>query len=438
MFQGQLAFDGLAHVSELHKGGSCSLPHVVDGEWFEGISKPFSQIVEDFSFIGDHALKDTYITQQSITPLKNRCIENVYKLSSYWVDLDCYNVGLTKEQALTKALDIIKDKSLPKPRMIADSGRGLYLVWLLARPISTKKNVKNRAERLAAWQNTENLLIKEFTSVGADPRASDAARVLRIAGSINSKTDTPVRYWQSGNKLKSFTELSEALLAVQPDIKPKPKAVKANVPKKAFYAVNSIKNRYTLAANRMADIKALSTLRGGILRDYRARAIYLFSVEAAYFCRERETFLNSVGAFMADHLYLGDNKYNPLTPEKHIKAVLDRCELVGYAAPTFDGDARYKQKTKTIINWLDITEVEQRSLKSVIGSAEKYRRKTHKRRANGVNTIEAHLTDRKEKATTKAQQARILINKGFSVAYVQEKLGVSRMSVHRYLKRTTV
>jgi len=434
MFQAQLYFDGLAHVAELHKGGSCSIQHVIDGEWFEGLSKPFEQIAEEVSFLP--FAEDTYLTQQSIIPFKKRCVDNVCKLGSYWVDLDCYNVGLSKEQALTGALKIISDLSLPKPRMIADSGRGLYLVWVLAKPISTKKSVKNRSERMAAWQNTEKLLIDAFNSVGADPKASDPARVLRLAGSVNTKSDSTVKYWQSGHKLKSFSELSTALQAIQPDIKPKAKPAKQRTPKKTIYAVNTIRNRYTLAANRMADIQSLSTLRGGLLTDYRERAIYIYAVEAAYFCRERTTLLNNISQFMTDCLYLGDNKYNAATPEKYIKAVLDRCEIVNYAAPTFDGDARYKHRTLTIIEWLNITELEQRSLKAVVGSAEKYKRKTHKRRISGVKTIEEHLYERKSNATNNATQARELREQGFTLAKIQEKLGVSRVTVHKYLKGT--
>jgi hypothetical protein len=436
MFQAQFNIDGLAHVAELHKGGSCSIQHVIDGEWFEGLSKPFEQIAEEVSFLP--FANDTYLTQQSIIPFKRRCVDNVCKLGSYWVDLDCYNVGLSKEEALTDALKIIDNLSLPKPRMIADSGRGLYLIWVLARPISTKKNVKNRSERIAAWQNTEKLLIDAFKSVGADPKASDPARVLRLAGSVNSKSDSTVNYWQSGNKLKSFSELSTALQAVQPDIKPKAKPVQKRTPNKTVYAVNRIFTRYGLAAHRMADIQSLATLRGGLLTDYRERAIYIYAVEAAYFCRERITLLNNISQFMSDCLYLGDNKYNPATPEKYIKAVLDRCEIVNYAAPTFDGDARYKQKTATIIEWLNITELEQRSFKAVVGSAEKYKRVTHKRRKAGIKPITEHLGERKSNATNNKEQAIVLLNKGFSVAEIQEKLNVSRMTVHRYTKDITV
>ena len=434
MYQAQLNLDGLAHVAELHKGGSCSIQHVIEGEWFEGLSKPFEQIAEEVGLI--NGADDTYLTQQSITPFKRRCVDNVCKLGSYWVDLDCYNVSLTKEQALSGALKIISDLSLPKPRMIADSGRGLYLVWVLAKPISTKKNVKNRSERIAAWQNTEKLLIDTFKSVGADPKASDPARVLRLAGSNNTKSNSTVQYWQSGHKLKSFSELSTALTAIQPDIKPKAKTVTKVTPKKTIYAVKSIKNRYTLAANRMADIQSLATLRGGLLTDYRERAIYVYAVEAAYFCRERTTLLNNISQFISDCLYLGDNKYNAATPEKYIKAVLDKCEIVGYAAPTFDGDARYKQKTATVITWLDITEVEQRSLKALVGSTERYKRRTHKRRKDGIKERDTYLANEANKIKPKEELAKKLRAQGLTIAKIQEKLGVSRVTVHKYLNST--
>ena len=146
MFQAQLCFDGLAHVSELHKGGSCSIQHVIEGEWFEGLSKPFEQIAEEVSFLP--FADDTYLTQQSIIPFKKRCVDNVCKLGSYWVDLDCYNVGLSKEEALNNALKIISDLSLPKPRMIADSGRGLYLFGFYLSQYQQRKALRIEAKEL--------------------------------------------------------------------------------------------------------------------------------------------------------------------------------------------------------------------------------------------------------------------------------------------------
>jgi hypothetical protein len=139
---------------------------------------------------------------------------------------------------------------------------------------------------------------------------------------------------------------------------------------------------------------------------------------------------------MTDCLYLGDNKYNSLTPEKYIKSVLDKCEVVDYAKATFDGDARYKQRTATIIEWLNITELEQRSLKAVVGSTEKYKRITHKRRKAGIKPIAEHLNERKSNAINNATQAKELRAQGLSIAKIQEKLGVSRVTVHKYLKGT--
>lgn len=439
MLQTALSFvglDSLNHVSELHKGSSFSIQQLVDGEWYEGIAKPFNQLIENINFLAD--ADDIYLSQQSVIPFKRRCVDNISKLGCYWVDLDCYSVGLTQDEALSESLNIIKNQTLPTPSLIADSGRGLYLIWVLSRPVSLTRNVPNRAKRIAAWQNTENKLIELFKPVGSDPKASDAARVLRLAGTTNSKSDSTVRYWQSGNKLKSFDELSSALNKPSPDIKPafeqKAKPSTKTKRKSAAFAGNRIFNRYTLAAKRMADIRTLAALRGGKLIDYRERAIYAYAVEAAYYCRERITLLNTVSQFMNDCLVLTDDKYNPDTPEKYIKTVLDRCEIVNFAAPNFEGDVRYKQKTSTVIEWLNITEREQQKMITLISESEKYRRKVDKRRKSGVVKRSEYESKRKLTAQDKAVQAKAMRNEGMKAKQIADLLSVSIHTVYSWFK----
>src|SRR5690606_24952701 len=54
------------------------------------------------------------------------------KLRSLYVDIDCYTVGLTPEQALNIAdKEVFQKGILPLPNYYTFSGQGLYFVWLI-------------------------------------------------------------------------------------------------------------------------------------------------------------------------------------------------------------------------------------------------------------------------------------------------------------------
>jgi hypothetical protein len=431
MYQGQLELDTIGHVASLHKGGSCSMPFKLqNGEWCEPVAKPFGEILQDINVLGDSEKIDMFISQQCVLPYKNRCVANIYSISTFWVDIDCYNVGLNQEQAINEAFRIIEDLGLPSPRMVAYSGRGIYLVWQLEKPISLTKSIKNKNERIASWQALEDLLIKAFDSIGADSRSSDLARVLRVAGSVNSKANNTVKYWLSGNKLKSFDDLKKPLIKLFPS-KPK-NTQKSYKLAKVTNLYEYKKTRYTLAQCRMADLETLAKLRGGVYTDYRERAIYAFAVEASYFCRERVTLINTIKNFMINCIYLGDNKYQVDKADKIVKSVIDRCEKANYATPTFKGDERYKHKTGTLIDLLGITEREQRKLKVIISKSVKYERKKTKRQLNGILEREKYEANRQAEKDARKKRAIELRRKGYTIQQIANEMGVSGRTVLRY------
>jgi hypothetical protein len=76
------------------------------------------------------------------------------------------------------ALKALNDDGIPPPSFAMDSGRGLYLIWLHDRlpPAALKR-----------WDHVQGRIQKCLDPFGADPAAKDAARVLRLPGSTNSK-----------------------------------------------------------------------------------------------------------------------------------------------------------------------------------------------------------------------------------------------------------
>jgi len=127
---------------------------------------------------------DCYFSQNSVQTPRNdkdpdsgRKVNNLKRLNALFVDIDCYNKGLTQEQVLYELEMDYFDSKIPTPTFVINSGRGLYLIW----KINEDKNA------LPTWAKTEEYLIDQCAAFGADSQSSDAARVLRVPFSINSK-----------------------------------------------------------------------------------------------------------------------------------------------------------------------------------------------------------------------------------------------------------
>lgn len=106
---------------------------------------------------------------------------------------------------------------IPLPNDVVFSGGGVHLKWIFEEPVS-------RAE-LPLWQYSQQLLLAQFKTLGADPNSSDGARVLRLVGSKNHKENSIVkdrnvrvidREFFSKNKI-SLKTLIEGLEKSQPE-----------------------------------------------------------------------------------------------------------------------------------------------------------------------------------------------------------------------------
>ena len=145
----------------------------------------------------------------------------VNQLTSCWVDLDYYKpdsgVAASVISALdddARAIDMIIERCCTPgmnsrwfmPTQIVRSGRGLYIKWIF--------NHFLPAGAASRWRHCQDRLVKLFTDFGADPAAVDAARVLRITGSRNSKSASLARVIMQGKTIL-FDDLANAVLLRQ-------------------------------------------------------------------------------------------------------------------------------------------------------------------------------------------------------------------------------
>lgn len=104
------------------------------------------------------------------------------------------------------------EKDLPVPTEVIFSGRGFHLKWHLTEPLW---NVGRRGKckpgtKLVAINNE---IVRRLKRIGADEKATDMARVLRVSGSKNSKTGNRCLVVDEKNPGPSYTfeQMSELL-----------------------------------------------------------------------------------------------------------------------------------------------------------------------------------------------------------------------------------
>ncbi len=424
-----------AHVDLLHshikpdsRAGVYYLAHTAFGG-FEPLGthpkRMALEIAEQYE-AGNDAL---YVSQQAGIQYRRHCIENVAFLSSCYVDIDHYHTE-HKHLAFDELLALISRDlpDLPLPTLGGSSGRGYQLVWTFTngKPISL----------LAGWQQLEDTLVKALAPYGGDPKARDAARVLRVSGTRNQNNGARASLRQIGEPV-SFEALQRWGNTYRRSQRPVQRPKAPVTKRKANTTALPTRNGYTLAYARMQDYRTLARLRGGRLTDKRRQAIFLFAASAAWFCTCEDSLRAEVADFVATCIAEPD-RYQRLS----IDAVVKRMTL-GRNGETIqwlggEVDPRYRLRNKTIIDRLEITPAEQEAMNTTIGADEKRRRNKHrmsnKRRSNGVKPLADHNHTQADKRAERASKAAQMRSEGMSVSQIAKALGVSKRSVYGYFK----
>ncbi len=140
----------------------------------------FNQVNQDIAqFEGN---SDIFITPNEF--IGKRILNHGKALNCCFADIDIRNeTGLMADPAyrVNRACHQLDEAGIPYPNVVVYSGRGIHLYWLF----ETKVHFK----ALPRWQALQNRLVE---IVGADPNAKDAARVLRLVGSVHSGVDKKV------------------------------------------------------------------------------------------------------------------------------------------------------------------------------------------------------------------------------------------------------
>ncbi|NFG22269.1 DNA-binding response regulator, partial [Clostridium botulinum] len=276
-----------------------------------------------------------------------RRLEYLKELKAHFIDLDIYKTKFTKEQVLMRLDEEYFNKSIPRPNLIIDSGRGLYLIWMI-------NSVPSKA--LPLWKAVEEYLYKELKVFGADRQALDATRVLRVPGSINSKSNTVVEVLEQYEYVYDLREIQEGYLPELDKNKPK----KKGRPSKTVF----IHRERSLYYARIQDIIKLCELRNYDLKGQRESILFLYRYWLCYFIDDTQKALE-------DTLELNNQFILPLSETEVIRATRSAERVF------LSKDKKYKYKNQTLIDLLEIIELEETYMKTIISDKEYKRRQNN-------------------------------------------------------------
>ena len=361
---------------------------------------------------------NVYITLNTFYKTYRR-IECIKELNALFIDLDTYKTGFTKEQILINLNENHFKQSMPIPNFIIDSGRGLYLIWLI-------KKVPSMA--LPLWKAVEEYFYKTLKEFGADRQALDATRILRVPGSFNSKTHTEVKIIDNYDYLYELREIQSEYM---PELSEKA-PVRRGRPKKVLF----VHRKRSLYHARILDIIKLCELREYDLKGHRELILFLYRYYLCYFTEDTEKSLN-------DTLELNNMFKHPLS-EKEVTRATKSAETVFK-----DQNKDYKYKNETLINLLEITDEEQKEMKTII-SKDEYRRRKRLRNNKAYDSKKAKekyknklkingKSTKKEQIELQRNKIKSLREQGFKNKEISQKLNITQKTLERhvtYMKKT--
>jgi hypothetical protein len=370
-----------------------------EGERFKQYHyKPEDLAAELSKWLGE----DVYFSQNTFYK-PARAIENIRQLRALYVDVDFYILNYAYEWILGNIELLVEDGELPNPNLIINSGRGVVCIWLID-PVPSKA--------LPLWQAVQNNFFAKLERFGGDSKSSDAARVFRIAGSINSKNGAEVKVTYRHDYRYSLRDLqAEYLPELEPFTSRKGKAAKGTKRAK----IQRLYNVHSLYYARLSDLLRLVQLRNYDVTGHREIILFLYRY---WKC----CFLNDEKQALEDALDLNAQFTEPL-PEREVIRATKSAEKAWNAKNDAEADriarekgypgAGYNIKNKKLIEWLDITTEEMKQLSTIIDANEKRRRKrianAEMRRAQGMRTREEYIAREHEKTNAKLEKLRQLI-----------------------------
>lgn len=362
---------------------------------------------------------------------------NVVQIRCIGIDVDCYSVGMTVEQAEREIYKLVVSGVLPNPNLLIYSGNGLQVVYSIEGGVPAK----------LSWLTkdiTAQLALKT-SHIGSDMSCIDIARVFRMPGTVNEKPgkgrkETSCSLWRQAeydlSELYAYCEpFKKRTQTTQEPLKPKP------IPKQGDMGYKLL----TLNQNRLTDFYKLIELRNGNI-EMRNILTYDFAFILSLMTEDEHEVVIQTQKF--------NTNYDDPQPISEVARTASRAFKDGrefwtaylnngytMLGLTKDRDGLKKPKNNsTIIREQSITADEMKHLSTLISKEESYSRKVAKRRAQGIvarSEYDAGRLSKKAERQAKIQEA-LQQQPKLSQRELGRLLDVSPVTIGRDLKEMGV
>lgn len=384
------------HMRLLHPAGRrgiVTLSNVREGDWIEKAFpiQDLPDVVRQYA-----GIPDVYASQQSFFGWRR--ISKLSQIGCAYTDLDFHQTeyaDLSPEQMADLVLRRADDHGIPGPSMILATGRGLVCLWL-------HDLVPRRA--LPRWNAVQRHLWEALKPFGADRRALDAARVFRVAGTINSRNQGLVRpVWMEAPpqllRRWDFEDLCREILPIERGELISLTAARA-ARKARGKVVTPPATRLTIGTlweSRLTDLQKIRHGRWfGDLPPGQRNAWMFLAGLAMSWLSPPEVLQRELYALAQECGGWSDRE-----AKSRMQAVFKRARDAA-AGKTYEYqgeqfDPRYRFRTETIIEWLGVTEDEMRAfgLRSIVSDRVRREldteRKIEERRGQGVVPRQQYL-----------------------------------------------
>lgn len=313
---------------------------------------------------------DVYLTLNTFKSPR-RTNDNIHQFKALYIDLDTYNTEYTNQQVLMQLEADYYNRIIPQPNAIMHSGRGLCLVYLL-----------NYAPKAAAkrWDYVQKRFVELLEPFGADKAVKDPARILRLAGTTNSKNGETVYIDYLHTEKYELADLFRDY-ALDHEYIPKQKKGRKSTKKGHRLSV------FSLYKNRSEDIIRLVNMRHGAVTGMREKLLFLYRYFMLHLTDEK----NALEAT----LQLNNMFTAPLSRNEAVNST--KSAVKAYYMNKADKRSGYNYTNISLIDELAITPEEQKHLSTIISKEEKRSRSGHLTWAEHIQ----RLKDRKHQEIQK-------------------------------------
>jgi Homeodomain-like domain len=437
----------LAHARYLHNAGkgSVTLGQKKCGLKPPGDWKQHSYPVEELYEVvpAYSGLDDVYITHNRFYGA--RAVSRLAELSAMYSDLDYYKIGhlaqMPAKGVMELALETLLQARIPYPSLGVKTGRGIALVW---------RHEPEARSALPKWNLCQSEIYDALKPMGADPLARDAARVLRLSGTYNSRSKTLVEsifenldyVWGFGELADEILPLtSEELEELRAQHRAEKDAREARMDSEHRRDANKRvrRSRFTVATlsqDRLSDLQRLVELRGLDQLPPGQRNSWMFAATISLsYLVEPQVLEREIITLGRDYAGWSEretrSRMQTAISRAHAASVGDKVEWNGQQR-----DPRYRLKNQTIIDMLGITPSEEKEMQVLISKDTKRQRererKERERRSRGAKPRDEYLAE----ASEKRRVALELHQQGMSLRKIGERLGVSHTQIKRIISTT--